>query len=158
MRRLALSKSIDIDALEKRQRAILDVVKKTELRSQAKICDAVEREYGIKLNPFTLGWDLSELGIVKRRKIYIVESSPHPVDEKLQYLLRERVRRVETLQSVVSVKTKTSGDAYGLLPRMKRLHWPEIAAVTGDADTLILWLRRKALPHLVARRLRQIIN
>jgi transcriptional regulator of arginine metabolism len=140
-----------------RQNAILDVIAKHAVATQAELKDRL-RERGIEADQATLSRDIRELGLVKASedgahyRYAPVESVGPPVHVKASAILVRLVRKIECSGNLLVVKTDP-GEASPAGLALDRMGWPEVVGTVAGDDTLLVVVREGTPARKLAKKI-----
>ena len=140
-----------------RQRALLDVIARNAVATQAQI-KGLLRARGVEADQATLSRDIKELGLVKvsedgvHSRYAPVESVAPPVHMKASAILARLVRKIECSGNLLVVKTDP-GEASPVGLALDRMSWPEIAGTVAGDDTLLVVVREGIPARRLAKKI-----
>jgi len=145
-----------------RQNAILDVIAKHAVATQAELKDRL-RERGIEADQATLSRDIRELGVVKASedgahyRYAPVEAVAPPVHLKASAILSRLVRKIETSGNLLVLKTDP-GEASPVGLALDRMGWPEVVGTVAGDDTLLVVAREGTPARKLAKKILRLKN
>jgi transcriptional regulator of arginine metabolism len=125
-----------------RQSAILEVIGKHAVATQAQLKDLLKAE-GFAADQATLSRDIKELGLVKvsddgvHYRYAPVESVAPPAQHKPAAILARLVRKIDWSGNLLVVKTDP-GEASPVGLALDHMKWPEIVGTVAGDDTLLV--------------------
>src|SRR5580765_6880247 len=140
-----------------RQNAILDVIAKHAVATQAELKDRLKNR-GIEADQATLSRDIRELGVVKASddgahyRYAPVEAVGPPVHLKASAILARLVRKIETSGNLLVVKTDP-GEASPVGLALDRMAWPEVVGTVAGDDTLLVVAREGTPARKLAKKI-----
>ncbi|MBV8879645.1 MAG: arginine repressor [Planctomycetaceae bacterium] len=140
-----------------RQNAILDVIAKHAVATQAELKDRL-RDRGIEADQATLSRDIRELGLVKASedgahyRYAPVESVAPPVHVKASTILARLVRKIECSGNLLVVKTDP-GEASPVGLALDRMGWSEVVGTVAGDDTLLVVAREGTPARKLAKKI-----
>ena len=143
-----------------RQNAILDVIAKHAVATQAELKDRL-RGRGIGADQATLSRDIRELGIVKASedgahyRYAPVEAVAPPVHLKASAILARLVRKIESSGNLLVLKTDP-GEASPVGLALDRMGWPEVVGTVAGDDTLLVVVREGTPARKLAKKILQL--
>jgi transcriptional regulator of arginine metabolism len=148
----------------RRQQAILDLVRRESLGSQAAILDRL-REQGLEVTQPTVSRDLEELGLVRARDEeghlrYVppgeAATNGHGV-ERLQRELAEFVLGLEASRNIVVVRTPP-GSANTVAQVIDQVGLEDVIGTVAGDDTILVVTREGVRGSSVVQRLEALIE
>lgn len=145
-----------------RQNAILDVIAKHAVATQAELKDRL-KERGIEADQATLSRDIRELGVVKASedgahyRYAPVEAVAPPVHLKASAILARLVRKIECSGNLLVVKTDP-GEASPVGLALDRMGWAEVAGTVAGDDTLLVVAREGTPARKLAKKILGLKN
>ena len=145
-----------------RQNALLDVIAKHAVATQAELKDRL-RGRGIEADQATLSRDIRELGLVKASedgahyRYAPVEAVAPPVHLKASAILARLVRTIDSSGNLLVVKTDP-GEASPVGLALDRMGWPEVVGTVAGDDTLLVVIRQGTPARKLAKRILQLKN
>jgi transcriptional regulator of arginine metabolism len=143
-----------------RQNAILDVIAKHAVATQAELKDRL-RERGLSADQATLSRDIRELGVVKASedgahyRYAPVEAVAPPVHLKASAILARLVRKIESSGNLLVLKTDP-GEASPVGLALDRMGWPEVVGTVAGDDTLLVVVREGTPARKLAKKILQL--
>lgn len=140
-----------------RQKALLDVIAKQAVSTQAELKDLLKAR-GVVADQATLSRDFRELGLVKvsddgqNYRYSLVESVAPPLHMKATLMVARLVRKVDCSGNLLVIKTDL-GEASPLALAFDRLGWPEIVGTVAGDDTLLLVVREGVPARRLAKKI-----
>ena len=140
-----------------RQKALLDVIAKQAVSTQAAIKDLL-RERGIEADQATLSRDIRELGLVKASddgshyRYASVESVTPPVHMKASAILARLVKKIDCSGNLLVVKTDP-GEASPIALALDRMSWAEILGTVAGDDTLLVVVKEGSSARKLAKKI-----
>ena len=140
-----------------RQKALLDVIAKQAVSTQAEIKDLL-RERGIEADQATLSRDIRELGLVKASddgshyRYAPVESVAPPVHMKASAILSRLVRKIDCSGNLFVVKTDPV-EASPIALALDRVSWADVLGTVAGDDTLLVVVKEGASARKLAKKI-----
>ncbi len=127
-----------------RQRQVIELVQKGEMRTQGQIVSAV-RECGCKVSQSTLSKDIKELGLVKVPTVdgkvrYSLPEERTPFPKRQKILEREMMDSLvdfDNAKNILVLKT-TPGNASGLAAAIDKMDWHEVLGTLAGDDVILI--------------------
>jgi transcriptional regulator of arginine metabolism len=148
----------------RRQQAILDLVRRESLGSQAAILERL-REQGFEVTQPTVSRDLEELGLVRARDVaghlrYVppgeASTNGHGV-ERLHRVLAEFVLGLEASRNIVVVRTPP-GSANTVAQVIDQVGLEDVIGTVAGDDTILVVTREGVRGSSVVQRLEALIE
>lgn len=145
-----------------RQNAILDVIAKHSVATQAELKDRL-KDRGIEADQATLSRDIRELGLVKASddgahyRYSPVEAVAPPVHLKASVILSRLVRKIECSGNLLVVKTDP-GEASPAGLALDRMGWEEVVGTVAGDDTLLVVAREGVPARKLAKKILGLKN
>lgn len=145
-----------------RQNAILDVIAKHPIATQAELKDRL-KDRGIEADQATLSRDIRELGLVKASedgahyRYAPVEAVAPPVHLKASVILARLVRKIECSGNLLVVKTDP-GEASPAGLALDRMGWNEVVGTVAGDDTLLVVAREGVPARKLAKKILGLKN
>jgi transcriptional regulator of arginine metabolism len=146
----------------RRQSAILDVVEREAVRSQAQLRHLLFSR-GFDVTQATLSRDIKELGLLKRssdgayQPAGMPSAAPASALDSLSRALAEYLLNVEAVQQLVVVKTG-AGQAQILAVAIDRARLADVAGTLAGDDTILIIARDSKGAQSVAKELKHLAN
>ena len=146
----------------RRQSAILDVVEREAVRSQAQLRHLLFSR-GFDVTQATLSRDIKELGLLKRssdgayQPAGMPPAAPASALDSLSRALAEYLLSVEAVQQLVVVKTG-AGQAQILAVAIDRARLADVAGTLAGDDTILIIARDAKSAQSVAKQLKDLAN
>jgi transcriptional regulator of arginine metabolism len=140
-----------------RQKAILDVIAKQAVSTQAELKDLL-KERGIEADQATLSRDIRELGLIKASddgahyRYAPVEAVAPPVHPKASAILARLVRKIDCSGNLLVIKTDP-GEASPIGLALDRMGWSEVVGTVAGDDTLLVVVREGSPARKLAKRI-----
>ncbi len=140
-----------------RQNALLDVVAKHAVSTQAELKDRL-KERGIDADQATISRDIRELGLIKTSedgahyRYAPVESLGHSAHSKPSVILARLVRKIECSGNLLVIKTD-AGEASPVGIALDRMSWPEVVGTVAGDDTLLVVAREGTPARKLAKKI-----
>ncbi len=140
-----------------RQKAILDVIAKQAVSTQAELKDLL-KERGIEADQATLSRDIRELGLIKASddgahyRYSPVEAVAPPIHTKASAILARLVRKIECSGNLLVIKTDP-GEASPIGLALDRMGWSEVVGTVAGDDTLLVVVKEGAPARKLAKRI-----
>ncbi|WKZ12810.1 MAG: hypothetical protein QY320_02135 [Gammaproteobacteria bacterium] len=145
------------EAMQKRQRAILAIVRNRRVARQAELVRLL-RERGIRATQSSVSRDLQQLGITKLDTGYEQLEQPDPETDRDAALLAEFVRDVRTAGGNLTVVKTAEGAAQRVAVYLDRSGWSEIVGTVSGDDTIFVATRGGGDQRRLVARLRAIFS
>ena len=148
---------INMSTKADRQNALLDVIAKHAVSTQAELKDRL-RERGFEADQATLSRDIRELGLVKASedgahyRYAPVESVTQSGHSKPSVILARLVRKIECSGNLLVVKTDP-GEASPVGIALDRMSWPEVVGTVAGDDTLLVVAREGTPARKLAKKI-----
>ena len=140
-----------------RQKAILDVIAKQSVSTQAELKDLLKGR-GIEADQATLSRDIRELGLIKASddgahyRYAPVESVTPPVHMKASAILARLVRKIDCSGNLLVIKTDP-GEASPIGLALDRMGWSEVVGTVAGDDTLLVVVKEGSPARKLAKRI-----
>ena len=140
-----------------RQNALLDVIAKHAVSTQAELKDRL-KDLGIEADQATLSRDIRELGLVKASedgahyRYAPVEAVAPTGHAKPSAVLARLVRKIECSGNLLVIKTD-AGEASPVGLALDRMSWPEVAGTVAGDDTLLVVAREGTPARKLAKKI-----
>jgi transcriptional regulator of arginine metabolism len=140
-----------------RQNAILDVIAKHSVATQAELKDRL-RQRGIEADQATLSRDIRELGVVKASddgahyRYAPAESVAPSAHLKASTILARLVRKIECSGNLLVLKTDP-GEASPVGLALDRMGWEEVVGTVAGDDTLLVVAREGVPARKLAKKI-----
>ncbi len=148
---------IATEAMQKRQRAILAIVRNRRVARQAELVRLL-RERGIRATQSSVSRDLQQLGITKLDTGYEQLEQPDPETDRDAALLAEFVRDVRTAGGNLTVVKTAEGAAQRVAVYLDRSGWSEIVGTVSGDDTIFVATRGGGDQRRLVARLRVLFS
>ncbi len=132
----------------RRKQAILDLINKEVVTTQAEISTALARQ-GFKVTQATVSRDIKELGLVKvpmegnSYRYAMAENSGKALPkDRLHRLLRDNVLKIEGIENLILIKTMPGG-AQALASALDSAMIQNVAGTIAGDDTILIIVREK---------------
>lgn len=121
-----------------RRNQILDILRSEAVPTQTGLRAALARR-GIHVTQATVSRDIEELGLVKTREGYRLQTQETslPPQPTLTVILKEFLREVRLASNLVVVRTHP-GNAHSVAVALDSTGWPEIMGTVAGDDTIFL--------------------
>ena len=145
-----------------RQNAILDVIAKHPVATQAELKDRL-KDRGIEADQATLSRDIRELGLVKASedgahyRYAPLEAVAPPASLKASVILARLVRKIECSGNLLVVKTDP-GEASPAGLALDRMGWEEVVGTVAGDDTLLVVAREGVPARKLAKKILGLKN
>jgi transcriptional regulator of arginine metabolism len=140
-----------------RQKALLDVIARQAVSTQAELKDLLKAR-GIEADQATLSRDIRELGLVKASDdgahyhYAPVEAVAPPAHVKASTTLARLVRKIDCSGNLLVVKTDP-GEASPIGLALDRMGWAEIVGTVAGDDTLLVVVKEGVPARKLAKRI-----
>ena len=146
-----------------RQRAILDLVRARDIRTQEELVDAL-RGLHLDVTQATVSRDVRELGLVRaadggglRYVASVAELDPQGPSARLRSVLREHVRSVEFVDHLGVVRGRPS-TAPLVAAAIDAAHYDAVAGTVAGDDTVLVVARGRAAATALRARLEGLLG
>ena len=146
-----------------RQRAVLDVVRSREIRTQEELVDAL-RALGLDVTQATVSRDVRDLGLVRaadggapRYVSSAAEVDPQGPSARLRSVLRGHVRSIEFIGHLGVIRGRPS-TAPLVAAAIDAAHFEEVAGTVAGDDTVLVVARGRAAATALEGRLRALLG
>lgn len=141
---------------EKRQEAILELVKKYEIETQEELAEKLNKA-GFAVTQATISRDIRELKLTKiqqgTKQIYAaLTENRYSNSNKYIDILKHSFVSVDMAQNILVIKT-ASGTAMAVAAALDSLHWDEIVGSIAGDDTVMCAIRTVEDTKKLVRRL-----
>jgi transcriptional regulator of arginine metabolism len=140
-----------------RQKAILDVIAKQAVSTQAELKDLL-KERGIEADQATLSRDIRELGLIKTSddgahyRYAPVEAVAPPIHPKASAILARLVRKIDCSGNLLVIKTDP-GEASPIGLALDRMAWSEVVGTVAGDDTLLVVVKEGCPARKLAKKI-----
>jgi transcriptional regulator of arginine metabolism len=139
-----------------RQNALLDVIAKHAISTQAELKDRL-KDLGIEADQATISRDIRELGLIKTSEDgahyrYAPVESLGPSHSKPSVTLARQVRKIECSGNLLVIKTD-AGEASPVGIALDRMGWPEVVGTVAGDDTLLVVAREGTPARKLAKKI-----
>ena len=140
-----------------RQKALLDVIAKQAVSTQAELKDLLKAR-GIEADQATLSRDIRELGLIKASddgahyRYAPVEAVAPPGHTKPSAILARLVRKVDCSGNLLVIKTDP-GEASPIALALDRMGWSEVVGTVAGDDTLLVVVKEGSPARKLAKRI-----
>lgn len=146
---------------EKRQEAILELVKKCEIETQEELAEKLNKA-GFAATQATISRDIRELKLTKiqhgAKQIYAaLTENKYASSNKYIDILKHSFVSVDMAQNILVIKT-ASGTAMAVATALDSLHWNEIVGSIAGDDTVMCAIRTVEDTKKLVRRLEDILR
>ncbi len=146
---------------EKRQEAILELVKKNEIETQEELAERLNRA-GFAVTQATISRDIRELKLTKiqhgAKQIYTaLTENKYFGSNKYIDILRHSFVSVDMAQNILVIKT-ASGTAMAVAAALDSMHWGEIVGSIAGDDTVMCAIRTVEDTKKLVKRLEDILK
>ena len=129
---------------EKRQEAILELVKKFEIETQEELAEKLNKS-GFSVTQATISRDIRELKLTKiqrgAKQVYAaLTENKYSNSNKYIDILKHSFVSMDMAQNILVIKT-ASGTAMALATALDSLHWAEIVGTIAGDDTVMCAIR-----------------
>lgn len=145
----------------KRQKAILELVKKYEIETQEELAQKLN-EAGFAVTQATISRDIRELNLTKiqhgAKQIYAALSEDkYSNSNKYIDILKHSFVSVDMAQNILVIRT-ASGTAMAVATALDSLHWDEIVGSIAGDDTVMCAIRTVEDTKKLVKRLEDILK
>lgn len=148
---------IATESMEKRQRAILAILRGRRVARQSELVRLL-RERGIRVTQSSVSRDLRQLGITKLDAGYQQLEQPDPETDRDAALVAELVLDIRTAGgNLMAVKT-IEGAAQRVALYLDRSGWSEIVGTVSGDDTIFVATRGGGDQRRLLARLRSLVQ
>lgn len=146
---------------EKRQEAILELVKKYEIETQEELVEKLNKS-GFAVTQATISRDIRELKLTKiqrgAKQVYaVLTENRYSNSNKYIDILKHSFVSMDMAQNILVIKT-ASGTAMALATALDSLHWDEIVGTIAGDDTVMCAIRTVDDTKKLMKRLEEIIR
>lgn len=146
---------------EKRQEAILELVKKYEIETQEELVEKLNKS-GFAVTQATISRDIRELKLTKiqrgAKQVYAaLTENKYSNSNKYIDILKHSFVSMDMAQNILVIKT-ASGTAMALATALDSLHWDEIVGTIAGDDTVMCAIRTVDDTKKLMKRLEEIIR
>lgn len=152
----ALTMPVATESMEKRQKAILAILRSRRVARQSELVRLL-RERGIRVTQSSVSRDLRQLGITKLDSGYQQLEQPDPETDRDAALLAEFVRDIRTAGSNLTVVKTAEGAAQRVALYLDRSGWPDIVGTVSGDDTIFVATRGGSDQRRLLARLRALL-
>ena len=140
---------------EKRQQAILELLRKTNIYTQEELTAALSAE-GFFVAQATVSRDIRELGLVRERTRkglkYAVPSGAGVIVSPLARVFREGLVSVDYAGNMLVLRT-LNGMAMAVAAALDEMKFPEIIGTVAGDDTIMCVIKNEAAAAALAEKL-----
>lgn len=146
---------------EKRQEAILELVRKFEIETQEELAERLN-ESGFAVTQATISRDIRELKLTKvlhgTKQVYTaLTENRYPDNNKYIDILKHSFVSVDMAQNILVIKT-ASGTAMAVATALDSMHWSEIVGSIAGDDTVMCAIRTVEDTKKLVKRLEDILG
>ena len=146
---------------EKRQEAILELVKKYEIETQEELVEKLNKS-GFAVTQATISRDIRELKLTKiqrgAKQFYAaLTENRYSHSNKYIDILKHSFVSMDMAQNILVIKT-ASGTAMALATALDSLRWDEIVGTIAGDDTVMCAIRTVDDTKKLMKRLEEIIR
>lgn len=146
---------------EKRQEAILELVKKYEIETQEELVEKLNKS-GFAVTQATISRDIRELKLTKiqrgAKQVYAaLTENRYSNSNKYIDILKHSFVSMDMAQNILVIKT-ASGTAMALATALDSLRWDEIVGTIAGDDTVMCAIRTVDDTKKLMKRLEEIIR
>lgn len=146
---------------EKRQEAILELVKKYEIETQEELVEKLNKS-GFAVTQATISRDIRELKLTKiqrgAKQVYAaLTENRYSNSNKYIDILKHSFVSMDMAQNILVIKT-ASGTAMALAAALDSLRWDEIVGTIAGDDTVMCAIRTVDDTKKLMKRLEEIIR
>lgn len=146
---------------EKRQEALLELVKKYEIETQEELVEKLNKS-GFAVTQATISRDIRELKLTKiqrgTKQVYAaLTENKYSNSNKYIDILKHSFVSMDMAQNILVIKT-ASGTAMALATALDSLHWDEIVGTIAGDDTVMCAIRTVDDTKKLMKRLEEIIR
>ena len=146
---------------EKRQEAILELVKKFEIETQEELAEKLNKS-GFSVTQATISRDIRELKLTKiqrgAKQVYAaLTENKYSNSNKYIDILKHSFVSMDMAQNILVIKT-ASGTAMALATALDSLHWDEIVGTIAGDDTVMCAIRTVEDTKKLMKRLGDILE
>lgn len=145
----------DTQSMEKRQKAILAILRGRRVARQSELVRLL-KERGIRVTQSSVSRDLRQLGITKLDSGYQQLEQPDPETDRDAELVAEFVRDIRTAGVNLTVVKTVEGAAQRVALYLDRSGWAEIVGTVSGDDTVFVATRGGADQRRLLVRLRAL--
>lgn len=148
---------VDTEAMEKRQRAILAILRSRRVERQAELVRLL-KDRGIRVTQSSVSRDLQQLGISKLESGYQPLAQPDPEADRDAALVAEFLREVRTAGGNLVVVKTAEGAAQRVVFYLDRSGWEEIVGTVSGDDTIFIATRNGGAQRRLLARLKPLLE
>lgn len=146
---------------EKRQEAILELVKKFEIETQEELAEKLNRA-GFAVTQATVSRDIRELKLTKiqhgAKQVYAaLAENRYPNNNKYIDILKHSFLSADMAQNILVIKT-ASGTAMAVAAALDSMHWDEIVGSIAGDDTVMCAIRTVDDTKKILKKLEEIVR
>lgn len=146
---------------EKRQEAILELVRKFDIETQEELAERLN-ESGFAVTQATISRDIRELKLTKvlhgTKQVYTaLTENRYPDNNKYIDILKHSFVSVDMAQNILVIKT-ASGTAMAVATALDSMHWSEIVGSIAGDDTVMCAIRTVEDTKKLVKRLEDILG
>ena len=146
---------IDTESMEKRQKAILTILRGKRIARQSELVRLL-KERGIRVTQSSVSRDLQQLGITKLENGYQPIEQPDPETDREAALVAGFVQDVRTAGSNITVVKTVIGAAQQVALYLDQSGWSEIVGTVSGDDTIFVATRGGGDQRRLLARLRTL--
>ena len=146
----------------KRQRKMLELIKKHDIETQEELSDYLQKE-GYQVTQATVSRDIRELKLTKvamsngRQKYAALTEANEDLSEKYTRVFRDAFVSMDMAQNILVIKT-VSGMAMAVAAAIDAMHLHEIVGCIAGDDTIMCAVRSVDDTIAVMSRLRKLVE
>ncbi len=148
---------IATDSMEKRQQAILAILRGRRVARQAELVRLL-KERGIRVTQSSVSRDLQQLGITKLDAGYQQLEQPDTEADRDAAMVVELVRDIRAAGGNLTVVKTVEGAAQRVALYLDRSGWPEIVGTVSGDDTIFVATRGGGDQRRLLVRLRSLVQ
>lgn len=146
---------------ERRQEAILELVKKYEIETQEELAEKLNSA-GFAVTQATVSRDIRELRLTKiqhgAKQIYaVLIENKYPNNNKYIDILKHSFISADMAQNILVIKT-ASGTAMAVAAALDSMHWDEIVGSIAGDDTVMCAIRTVEDTKKLLKKLEDILK
>ena len=146
----------------KRQRKMLELIKKHDIETQEELSDYLQKE-GYQVTQATVSRDIRELKLTKvamsngRQKYAALTEANEDLSEKYTRVFRDAFVSMDMAQNILVIKT-VSGMAMAVAAAIDAMHLHEIVGCIAGDDTVMCALHSGADVEMLLNRINKVVN
>ena len=155
--RIAFDMPLDTESMEKRQKAILAILRSRRVARQSELVRLL-KERGIRVTQSSVSRDLQQLGITKLDSGYQQLEQPDMEEDRDAALVAELVHDIRTAGANLTVVKTVTGAAQRVAVYLDTSGWVEIVGTVSGDDTIFVATRDGGEQKRLLARLRALLH